>query len=480
MCLSLRAWCCAAGWIVLAWGALPDATWAQAKRPGPVEPGQKLFERVWEPGHDAEAGGDGLGPLFNARSCAACHVLGGIGGAGPAKDNVMLLSAAIPENAAGLVGLGARLTKLHPAFASAATIVLHRFSSDPLPYAAFRQKLIGLDPKTGGEPIRKAVAIRAIMRKQGESPIKSIEVDGTKLLLAERNTPPLFGLGLIDSISQAEIDEVAALETKENPAVAGRFVGRFGWRGQTSQLADFVRGACATELGLQVSTQAQPVDPIAAAAQQPPSDKLDLTDRQCDQLTTFVAHLPPPRRLPPADQQQAVAINNGEHLFNSVGCSVCHRPTLGHVHGIYSDLLVHDMGANLIDPSPAPLKPVSPSSSSRYYGSSPDLTVPTEETLARRREWKTPPLWGLRDSGPYLHDGRAETVEQAITYHGGEAADSVDRYLALPSDARTRVLTFLATLAAPGSPGNGTKNHPPAPNKRRQPQVVADVAAALQ
>jgi CxxC motif-containing protein (DUF1111 family) len=447
-----------------------------------VERGQKLFERVWEPGHDAEAGGDGLGPLFNERSCVACHFQGGVGGAGPAQNNVSLLSAAIPENAAGLVGLEARLIHLHPGFASGATLVLHHFSSDPIAYTAFRQKLLGLDLKKGGDPIRKAITVRAIMRKEGLTPIKTIEVEHTKLLLSERNTTPLFGLGLIDSISQAEIEQVAALETNENPRVSGRFVGRFGWRGQTSELADFIRGACAVELGLQVSTQAQAVDPIAAIAKQPASDKLDLTDRQCDDMTAFVARLPAPRRLQPADRQEAVTINNGEHLFNTVGCSVCHRPTLGHVNGIYSDLLVHNMGANLSDPSPAPLRPGSPSNPSRYYGSGPDLQLPTEETLARRQEWKTPPLWGLRDSGPYLHDGRAETVEEAIAYHGGEAADSVDRYMALPTDARTRVLAFLATLAAPESrslTGWRPNKDRPVPPKRRPPQLAADIAAAL-
>jgi CxxC motif-containing protein (DUF1111 family) len=441
-----------------------------------------LFERVWESGHDAEARGDGLGPLFNERSCVACHFQGGVGGAGPARNNVNLLSAAIPENAAGLAGLEARLIRLHPGFASGATLVLHHFSSDPMAYTPFRQKLLGFDQKIAGKPIRQAITVRAIMRKEGASPIKTIEVDRTNLLLSERNTTPLFGLGLIDSISQAEIDEVAALETKENPRVSGRFVGRFGWRGQTSRLDDFIRGACAVELGLQVSTQAQAIDPTAAVAKPVLNSELDLTDQQCDDMTAFVAQLPPPRRMRPADSQEAVTINNGEHLFNSVGCTVCHRPTLGRINGIYSDLLVHDMGTSLIDPSPAPLTPVSPSSASQYYGSGPDLQLPTEEMLARRRQWKTPPLWGLRDSGPYLHDGRAETVELAIAYHGGEAADSVDRYLALPTDARARVLAFLGTLAAPdvrSLSGWKPNKDRPVPPKRRPPQLAADVAAAL-
>ncbi len=65
------------------------------------------------------------------------------------------------------------------------------------------------------------------------------------------------------------------------------------------------------------------------------------------------------------------------------------------------------------------------------------------------REWKTPPLWGLRDSGPYLHDGRAATISEAIEAHGGEALSSLKRYRRLPGQKRWEILAFLETLAAP-------------------------------
>jgi cytochrome c peroxidase len=107
----------------------------------------------------------------------------------------------------------------------------------------------------------------------------------------------------------------------------------------------------------------------------------------------------------------------------------------------------------------------------------------TEETPKRLREWKTPPLWGLRDSGPYLHDGRAETVDQAITLHGGEAAFSVENYRALRSDARTQLLTFLATLAAPDpadAPPPKTGKKTPRPGKPQQRELTAGIAAAKQ
>ena len=81
---------------------------------------------------------------------------------------------------------------------------------------------------------------------------------------------------------------------------------------------------------------------------------------------------------------------------------------LGDIDGIYSDLLLHDMGPALSD-------------SGSYYGiSEPD----SSKDGVKRQEWRTPPLWGFRDSGPYLHDGRAKNLEEAVALHGGEAAKS--------------------------------------------------------
>ena len=202
-------------------------------------------------------------------------------------------------------------------------------------------------------------------------------------------------------------------------------------------------------------------------------------------MSSFVARLPAPRRLQRTDPQEVAAIRSGEQLFKHAGCAVCHRPTLGNVKGIYSDLLLHDMGSKLTDPSMAPAAPavVVNRSAFAYYGN-PGATLnepPLVDTLARHQEWKTPPLWGLR-LGPYLHDGRARTVEDAIVCHGGEAADSVDRYLDLPSDARARLLAFLATLAAPDPSSlpklKVAKDHPPATVEHRKGRLVAAVAAA--
>lgn len=75
--------------------------------------------------------------------------------------------------------------------------------------------------------------------------------------------------------------------------------------------------------------------------------------------------------------------------------------------------------------------------------------VPSTDTMAGL--WRTPPLWGARDSGPWLHDGRAATLEQAIRFHGGEAQSAVFAWRALDESERLALVAFLETLVAPGT-----------------------------
>jgi CxxC motif-containing protein (DUF1111 family) len=145
----------------------------------------------------------------------------------------------------------------------------------------------------------------------------------------------------------------------------------------------------------------------------------------------------------------------GEEVFNAVGCVACHMQRVGRIDGIYSDLLLHDMGPELSDAAPAIPAGSSSAGFAGYYGSggsllprTPGAAIPG--SLAElRREWRTPPLWGVRDSAPYLHDGRALTLEEAIRAHGGEAAGTVAKFRALTALERDSLLVFLGTLAAP-------------------------------
>lgn len=269
---------------------------------------------------------------------------------------------------------------------------------------------------------------------------------------SQRNTTSLFGAGVIDAIS---IDDLKALEEAQalNKEVSGRVaslkdgkVGKFGWKGQTASLEDFVMTACAVELGLNV-----PDHPQAGIPQKPtyvPAG-LDLDADECRALISYVGSLPAPKQRDLADETDAAYVNAGHTLFTTIGCAACHTQDVGEAKGIFSDLLLHDMGEDLGDTGSYG---VFVPNTSPEGGNLDLLTQKSDKPAivgATRLEWRTPPLWGVRDSAPYLHDGRADTLEQAIVMHGGESLPSAQRFFALSDEDRFKVATFMKSLIAP-------------------------------
>jgi CxxC motif-containing protein (DUF1111 family) len=151
----------------------------------------------------------------------------------------------------------------------------------------------------------------------------------------------------------------------------------------------------------------------------------------------------------PSDNLQALAVTEGEAAFETIGCALCHRREIGNVAGIYSDLLLHDMGSALSDPVPANSRRRHGAMGGYSGGFIDASSVADASANTATQEWRTPPLWGIRESAPYLHDGRAATVEEAIVLHGGEALTSVENYLELSLDQRASMVAFLNCLVAP-------------------------------
>jgi hypothetical protein len=366
-----------------------------------------------------------------------------------------------------------RLVTLHPGFADAWSTVLHRFHSGSQAYDAQRDKLLGVKMTSEGDLLFGQMPNDAARDLQIMVPYRKLKYGNVTLMLTARSTTPMFGLGLIELIPVDALEKVAQQQPLEDPNVTGRLYGRYGWRGQMKTLGEFVRGACEVELGL-TPGPAPPATPDPAAefaavgAPLAPAPRYDISDTECNEMTAFVASLPKPRVLQPATAEEDLRARHGKTQFAKIGCAVCHRPTLYSIDGIYSDLLLHDMGASLADPLPSP-QPDPPkieepavrvTASLTYYGGSDPLrfsTVPNNrrpppspgEMQVFRQEWKTPPLWGVRDSAPYLHDGRAATLEEAVGWHGGEALQSAKRFANLSKNDRADVVTFLMTLAAP-------------------------------
>ena len=466
MYAKLRARCCARAvrFLVTAVVLLISARTGWSLEPANADEeravlrrGQELFERTWKAERRDDGDGDGLGPLFNERSCVACHMQGGIGGAGPLSKNVDVVS--VHKARGSLEAARRRLTSLHPGFADGSSIVLHRFNSSQPSYDATRADVLGVKLLSNGQLKFAQLPDDAARDLQVMKPYRLVKHGNTLLMVTARNTTPMFGLGLIELIPVDVLEKVAQQQTLEDPNVTGRLYGRYGWRGQIKTLGEFVRGACEVEMGLTPGpappAKPDPATEFAAGDAPPtPASRYDISDAECNDMTAFVASLPPPRRLQPATAEEDLRARHGKTQFAKIGCAVCHRSTLYSIDGIYSDLLLHDMGRSLSDPlpSPAPDPPKIPERpTSAYYGGviPPETRISPGEMQVFKQKWKTPPLWGMRDSAPYLHDGRAATVEEAVGWHGGEALQSAKKFANMSKEDRADVVTFLMTLAAP-------------------------------
>lgn len=331
--------------------------------------GRAMFDRAF---HRSS----GLGtPEFNADSCRACHQDPGLGGAGPLELNV----------------------------------------------SRFGQDFDGVGPfldLPGGQALSKLRPPYVLGREEyGSQPADVFE---------QRQTPSLFGIGLLDAISDATIlaneDPVDAnadgiFGTARRVVINGTIeIGRYGWKAQLPMLRDFMHDALAGEIGL--------TTPDEGRGQGLRTDADDHADPeialpQIDDLQFFVASLPAPLRGGSTDPQVAL----GEQRFTSIGCAVCHKPELVGSNGpvrLFSNLLLHD----IFGPG--------------FRGMA--------EPGAGVGLYRTPPLWGIKDTAPYLHDGRAETLESAIEMHKGEAQAVRDAYFALPIGDQQALLAFLRDL----------------------------------
>ncbi len=500
-----------------------------AASPADVDRGRQLFSRSWSPGNPT-IGSDGLGPLFNASSCVACHHQGGIGGGGDSRFNAISLGIESIDFSDGLTRgnafdqrFGATLVnqfylgfiKPNGDLVNTQVIPHHSLSSKS---AHKREQLLSqlkVEFSDAGGPMdegdtRFATASTLLFTSRIGDNSAVI-----RARIFQRNTPPVFGSGLIDDIPEDVIEEQEKLQER-HPEISGRVsrlrdssIGRFGWRANVSQLVQFVDRACANELGLETKRRWQTADPNHPAYRNPTHD---IDDGDIESMSMFVSQLRRPVRIEPSTPNQSAVVEFGESKFASVGCAVCHVPNLGRASGLYSDLLLHDMGPNLYDYDAAEphvvryrltneYRDLPPELSIPYYGSPtvfrPDSlrgsmksprrdyrtndyvpiqsgrelssrvlkigpgqvtsTVTRQEIGMERRlqpsntsqEWRTTPLWGVRDSAPYMHDGRAETLLEAIAMHDGEAAGTRDRFLQLSLADRNAILKFLQTLVAP-------------------------------
>lgn len=300
---------------------------------------------------------EGVGPLFNAQSCIACH-------------------------------------------------------GDPVAGGMSRNVVIAIDGPHG--PTARAHSINEI----GGSCDLAAGVPSDATVASVRSSMTLRSSSLIDAVQDADILAGAAAQPAEirghvNRMTDGR-IGRFGWKAQTPTLIEFMGDAYRNEMGLTNGFRRKDlVDSCGSNRISPELDAVPL-------VTT--AHY-----LKTADAPVPGAMctgSAGAAVFKSAGCASCHTPSLpgpGTTRAVlYSDLLVHDMGPGLAD--------------GLAQGS------------ATGSEFRTMTLVAMSERLRYLHDGRANTLTEAILAHGGQASSSKVAFEGLSGVDRDALLAFLGCL----------------------------------
>jgi CxxC motif-containing protein (DUF1111 family) len=384
--------------------------------------GQDLFLHEWQQ-NDPLAQGDGLGPVFNGRSCVECHNQGGVGGGGSLAHNVVNFELITNDSESQLV-----------------TGTIHAAATSPA-------LIESLDLLRRHNPVIPAVVRQA--EGHCSYPV-TISQEFDPLRTESVQTTALFGAGWVDRISSKAIlsnrrgkmlDGIGrelnldfeALPTGRPRILPDGRVGKFGWKAQFATLEEFVAAACSNEIGLGTpkSEQARPI-----TMPEYPDVEPDLDRTQFRQLVAFVDTLPRPIEVVPQSDSDREQVERGKKVFTEIACVYCHVPDIGGVKGVYSDFLLH----RLADQNP---------SGGGGYGGPPRPGRPLPKGRPDDDEWKTPALWGVADSAPYMHDGKAQTLEQAIMRHGRDAKTVREAYLKLHPDDKAALMGFLRTLKAP-------------------------------
>lgn len=360
-------------------------------------------------------GRGGLGPVFNRNACSGCHVRNGRGRP-PAAEGAALTTMVVRLGDGGPYG-----------------VQLNDKALPGVP-AEGRAALVQEEGPHG------LVRLRAAFRALAFGPLPAAAVP------SPRAAPHIAGAGLLEAVPEEDVLALADPDDRDGDGISGRArmvagadgrprLGRFGWRARTADVREQVADALAEDMGI---TSRDRPEPNCAPAQRACRERAggggpEIADADLEALAFYVRLLAPPARRDREDP----GVRRGEEVFLALGCGACHIPAWEGVPSpvpgagpvtvrAYTDLLLHDMGSGLAD--------------RRADGT------------AASGEWRTAPLWGIGLVGQvngharFLHDGRARGIEEAVLWHGGEAAAARDGYRALPARERRTLLRFLGSL----------------------------------
>ena len=398
--------------------------------------GNAFFNSAWIVAPATASARDGLGPLFNARSCDACHNNDGRGQPPTRADEQpvsLVLQFATPTPGAN-----------------------NEPQSDPRYGANFNPFAIGGVPAEGSlriayEEVRGAFADGeqyTLLKPSYAFERLAYGALATDTMFSPRVAPSVFGVGLLEAVPDAQLLALSDPDDANGDGVSGRVnrvwnhlenraqIGRIGWKANQPDVVHQTAGAFAAEMGM--STSLRPEQSCMPAqtlcSQAPTGGDPEVSDEIFRRIVDYQRMLGVPARR----DLDAREVKRGARLFASAGCGGCHAPTLvtGDAPGApwlsqqtihpFSDLLLHDMGPALADGRP--------------------------DFDASGSEWRTAPLWGLglqqvvNGHTRLLHDGRARDASEAILWHGGEAERAKEAYRTMSKRDRHALLAFLGSL----------------------------------
>jgi len=404
---------------------------------------QRFMEVDSVSGNLSGEGGKGLGPTFNGNSCAQCHAQPAVGGSSPGLSSPQNPIANPQVALANLDGA----TNIVPTFIT---------TSGPVREARFIRNPNG--SADGG--VHDLYTITGRSDAGGctlKQPNFANALSNNNVIF--RIPTPLFGLGLVEATPdyalQANLASTAS--ARNSLGIGGTFntsendgtITRFGWKAQNKSLMIFVGEAYNVEQG--VSNEIFPNERSAIAGcvfngspedgtellnDDPNSPNFGTTVGTSSEMSSDAVNFAVFIRMsaPPTPAAPTASTQRGASLFNAVGCSLCHSPTLttgpspytgmsNVSYNPYSDFALHHMGSGLADG--------------------------INQGSAGSDHFRTAPLWGLGQRLFFMHDGRTSDLGRAIRSHsssGSEANQVIRRYNSLTSGQVQDLLNFLRSL----------------------------------
>ncbi|MDB2606310.1 thiol oxidoreductase [Zobellia sp.] len=396
--------------------------------------GNSLFNQNWVTAPASTTARDGLGPFFNARSCSGCHFKDGRGRP-PAFEGELAHGLLLRLSLSGTDENGINIP-------------------DPIYGGQFQDNsILGVDSEGTLRVTYETITVTyedgssvKLQKPTYEMVDLSYGTMNSSVLVSPRVANQMIGLGLLDAIPESVLLSYEDENDVDNDGISGRAnyvydvesaglkLGRFGWKANQPSVKQQIAAAFSGDLGITSSlfpdencNETLNCDEIANGGSP------EITDENLEKVAFYSATLSVPARRD-VDSEEVL---EGKELFNTINCSGCHISTFqtgaSDVDALanqtirpYTDLLLHDMGDDLADNTP--------------------------EFRASGNEWRTPPLWGVglietvNDHTNLLHDGRARTIEEAILWHGGEAEDIKNNFMALDVEERTKIILFIETL----------------------------------